>query len=79
MALRSLRFSRFIIATALISLLPLTAAAQDHAIEQEEEDEEIVVQATRNGRRVQDGPIRQTHALGNRIVQMQIVRLIRFI
>jgi iron complex outermembrane receptor protein len=45
----------------LLALVPLqsgTARAQEHHGEEAEEGEEIVVQATRTGRRVQDEPIR---------------------
>lgn len=54
---------RFHIPFASIAMLggfqPLTVAAQEQSqVEEAEENEEIVVQATRTGRRVQDEPIR---------------------
>ncbi|MGK6356685.1 TonB-dependent receptor plug domain-containing protein [Sphingomonas sp. DT-207] len=46
-------------AVCLSACLPVSALAQEHAANAEsEEGEEIVVQATRTGRRVQDEPIR---------------------
>jgi outer membrane receptor for ferrienterochelin and colicins len=56
-ARRLVASTAFTIAASLFAAMP--AFAQDHpASEEPEEGEDIVVQATRTGRRVQDEPIR---------------------